>query len=529
MGKKKLLAAIAVAAILTGGWHASCSRGEGSADMPEKEMGELLHVIDNAATYQRGRLLSLDSLRQAAQRPADSAAAWQAACRLSEEYRQMNSDSALKYARQAISLAPGSGRSDADARSRLAMVDALSSAGLFSVALKTLDSLSQTPMGADTRIELWRTGRTCYAYLAQYTVEDPGLHELYRRRSMEYDDSLMKALPAGDSFARFLRGERLVDQGRYAQARIALDSLMADLPEHSRLYAMSAYQLAEVFRNQGNEKMYAANLAKSAMGDIYNCTNEGLSLPALANWLYTHGEIDCAFRFINHAMDISNQGNLRMRMTTTGMLAPVIDEAYRDQIDTSTRFLRICIIIATLLLVACAALSAFLILQVRKVHASQRKLQAVDRVKDSYIANFIGLCSSYASRLDHLTNSVTRKIEAGKTDELLKSLNNGKVPEQDDDKLYETFDRTLLDIFPDFVDSINSLLRPEKKIVVEKPGTLTPELRIHAFVRLGIDESARIAQILRYSTSTVYNYRTKMRNKAIDRDNFDENVRNLGR
>ena len=65
--------------------------------------------------------------------------------------------------------------------------------------------------------------------------------------------------------------------------------------------------------------------------------------------------------------------------------------------------------------------------------------------------------------------------------------------------------------------------------MVEKPGTLTPELRIHAFVRLGIDESARIAQILRYSTSTVYNYRTKMRNKAIDRDNFDENVRNLGR
>ena len=102
MGKKKLLAAIAMAAILTGGWHASCSRGEGSADMPEKEMGELLHVIDNAATYQRGRLRSLDSLRRAAQRPADSAAAWQAACRLSEEYRQMNSDSALRYARQAI-------------------------------------------------------------------------------------------------------------------------------------------------------------------------------------------------------------------------------------------------------------------------------------------------------------------------------------------------------------------------------------------------------------------------------------------
>ena len=57
---------------------------------------------------------------------------------------------------------------------------------------------------------------------------------------------------------------------------------------------------------------------------------------------------------------------------------------------------------------------------------------------------------------------------------------------------------------------------------------MSPELRIYAFVRLGVDQSPKIAQILNYSVNTVYAYRNRMRNRAIDRDNFDSDVANLG-
>ena len=78
------------------------------------------------------------------------------------------------------------------------------------------------------------------------------------------------------------------------------------------------------------------------------------------------------------------------------------------------------------------------------------------------------------------------------------------------------------------MEDLNTLLRPEEKIEVKSPNTLTPELRIYAFVKLGIEESTRIAQILHYSTNTVYTYRNKMRNKAINRDTFDADVTQLG-
>ena len=76
---------------------------------------------------------------------------------------------------------------------------------------------------------------------------------------------------------------------------------------------------------------------------------------------------------------------------------------------------------------------------------------------------------------------------------------------------------------------INKLLREEEQFVVKKGQGLPAELRIYAFVRLGVEESTRISQILHYSVSTVYTYRNKMRNKAISRDTFESDIMKIGR
>ena len=46
---------------------------------------------------------------------------------------------------------------------------------------------------------------------------------------------------------------------------------------------------------------------------------------------------------------------------------------------------------------------------------------------------------------------------------------------------------------------------------------------------MGITDSAKIASFLRCSLSTVYNYRTKMRNKAaLSREKFEKMVSEIG-
>ena len=94
---------------------------------------------------------------------------------------------------------------------------------------------------------------------------------------------------------------------------------------------------------------------------------------------------------------------------------------------------------------------------------------------------------------------------------------------------YQRFDTSFLSIYPDFVEEFNALLRPEERIYPEKEGALNTELRIFALIRLGIDSSTRIAELLCYSTNTIYNYRARVKNHALDdREGFEDRVRRIG-
>lgn len=95
---------------------------------------------------------------------------------------------------------------------------------------------------------------------------------------------------------------------------------------------------------------------------------------------------------------------------------------------------------------------------------------------------------------------------------------------------YDQFDKTFLNLFPSFVEDFNDLLMPEESIIPKKAGGLNAELRIFALIRLGISDSDKIAKFLRYSLTTIYNYRTKVRNKAKgDRNKLEAEVMNIGR
>jgi DNA-binding CsgD family transcriptional regulator len=78
------------------------------------------------------------------------------------------------------------------------------------------------------------------------------------------------------------------------------------------------------------------------------------------------------------------------------------------------------------------------------------------------------------------------------------------------------------------VKRFNELLQPDAAILPKKGELLNTELRIFALVRLGIEDSSQIAEFLRYSVNTIYNYRAKVKNKAqVSRDDFENMVRNI--
>ena len=148
--------------------------------------------------------------------------------------------------------------------------------------------------------------------------------------------------------------------------------------------------------------------------------------------------------------------------------------------------------------------------------------------KRELMANaFIMLCYQYIERLDSQRKLVIRKIKANQQNELLSILSSSKRGTEESQNFFLQFDKIFLSLYPSFVNELNSLLIPEAQIELKEDNKLTPSLRVAALVRLGVTESPKIAGILSYSLQTIYNYRSTLKNSAIDKENFEENLQKL--
>lgn len=500
---------------------------EKSSDPVDRAMlMQLNDVMGHADIYVGKKRQRLDSLKKsmAQQENRSTDKAWNDAMQIAQGYNVLNSDSALLYAEKCISLGKASGDSHKELAGRIAELSALSVGGFFAAAHHRFDSLSRCDMNPELKIELWKAARQLYSYMSAYSQGNEKYYHMYNERYKAYDDSLLSVLPEGDRFARFVLAERLVGEHRYDSASKMLLRLMEECGESHNIYAMAAFQLSEIYRQKNDKRRMAEYLVKASIGDIKGGITEGWALPALANMLYSEGYFDDARRYVNYAIDNAALGNTRMRLYTLALMVPGIEKSYSHEIESSQRSLVASLTVVFVLLAISLTLLVALRKKMVRVKASEEKLTQTSRRQDAYIGHFLGLCSTYADRLDALGKLVVRKLKAGQNEDLLKIVSSGRYLDEGNDEFYKTIDNAFLDLYPDFVGHVNSLLREDARIEIKEKGVLTPELRIYAFVRLGVAESSRIAQILHYSSNTVYAYRHRMRKRALSPDTFDQDI-----
>ena len=499
--------------------------------LPTEELKRLNKTLKASDLYMRDKTDVLDSMRRHLESipAADLDARWKSAMALSETYLPVRADSSLKYAYVAQSLARQAADRRLELQSSMAEINALSTCGIFTKALGRFREIDERSVPQDLKIRYWQAGRKLYGYMRLYVEGEPMFYQEYSTKYYQMDDSLMKYMPEADKTRQFYMAERFVNQGRYKEALSMLNAICADLPESANLYGMSMFQIGLIAKNEGRQTEYATYLIKAAISDIKGCVKDGLALPTLAEWLYGQGELNLAFQYINFALEDAMEGSVRMRTVSIAALLPVIDEAYREKIKASRDELMVYFLLVTFLLIVSGGLVVVLMRMNKRSRANTRKLALISELQESYIGHFIGLCSTYANRLQSLQKLALRKLASGQAEDLQKLIKSGKFGEDQIDDFYRVFDSAILDIYPDYLKDMNALLRPDEAVELKHDGELTPELRIYAFVRLGVDESTRIAQMLNYSVSTVYAYRNRMRNKALDRENFDRDVMRIGR
>ena len=280
------------------------------------------------------------------------------------------------------------------------------------------------------------------------------------------------------------------------------------------------------------------------------------SLWMLAQLLYEDGDMERAYQYMRFSWNATKFYNARLRSWQSADVLSLIDKTYQAMIEKQNDRLQQNLLLITALLVLLIVALGYIYRQMKKLADARNHLQVANKqlnglneelrqmnsclsstnielsesnqIKEEYIARFIKLCSTYINRLDAYRRMVNKKVSAGQIAELLKITRSQDALDEELEELYANFDTAFLHLFPNFVGKFNDLLQENEQILPKKGELLNTELRIFALIRLGIEDSSQIAEFLRYSVNTIYNYRAKVRNKARgSREDFDDLVRKI--
>lgn len=468
---------------------------------------------------------------------------------LYDEYAPYRSDSAIYYLQRCIDIAGRMADASRLSEYRARLACFCSKTGMYDEAKGMLGLIDTTAADRRAMGEYYRAGHTLYNELA-YNTTLPAMRDQYRRRAAAYERGMVATLPPTDDDCFLSREARFMDAGQHRASMAANTRWLASVPPESHRYALvTLYRYLEYKAvNDTANMMYW--VTQSALADVRNGVMDLGSMWELANQLMLQGDVDRAYRYINYMTECSNFFGSRQRNWQITPLLSDIANKYRMASNRRTRELWFALALISVLAAGLLVMLFYsnrqrrhlaearnslrasndqLLLVNAKMERVNLRLTEANRVKEEYIGRFLGLCTFYVDKMDELRKQVARLLKRRDLEELAVLARSGDHRQQDKEVLYASFDDAFLHLFPHFVDDFNALLRPECRIELPEHGRLTTTVRIFALIRLGIDDSSKIAEFLNYSVNTIYNYRAKVKSGALgDRDRFEEQVRRIG-
>ena len=495
----------------------------------EEHLSQLDKEIKQKHIYDDNKHIHIDSLKNLTYSSAKiSNERYKALYNLGKEYETFISDSALFYFEQAQDLAIELNDSIKIIHSRLGKVKVLAILGYFKESVSELNSIEQCTIPSEVRAEWLDTGRQLFAYMTTYALDNEKLFDRYLKKLNYYRDLQLIDLDKNSPEYKLFLAEHYLAKGELSNAKLLFNELIDEIPDNSNIYARAAHNMATIKQYENQDDVAAYFLALSAISDIKCSVKENLSIQELAIYLYNQGDITRAYTYISSSLADAVFCNARLRTAEVSKIIPLIDGAYKSQLDQQRQTLLITNFFMGLLSIGLIILIVIVLRQMEKVKSARQKLKRANQLKEEYIGHFLDICSIYMERLDNFNKIVTRKITAGQVEELLKMAKSSKFTEGQQEQFYDIFDATFLHIYPTFIEDFNELLLPDERIEIKESGRLTTELRIFALLRMGVEDSTKIASFLHYSVNTIYTYRNKIKNKAKNRELFEQNIMEIG-
>ncbi len=470
---------------------------------------------------------------------------------LANEYKAYEYDSAMTYVNKGLILAQKSNNIFFNKRFQLSQTRLLITRGFYAEAKEILQKIEPKEEPRDYQFLYYYTMYGLYNNWSTY-CENNEFSKNYDLKKVEYLKKAIELSPKKDAFYYYLMGELYYfsnHPNNNKTIQYYKKALSMEKPD-SRLHAMTAFALSEVYKKSNNQELMEHYLLVAAISDITSATKENVALQDIALFIYKHKtrSLNKAQEYINLSLEDAYAYNNRLRRIEISSKLQMITNAYTDDIKTTNRLLNIALLVIILLLLGVGISSLFIrkknrLLKQKKdeISATSDKMEKLngqlhlinDELKDTnqkrerLVKVYIDLCYKNIERNQKLRTLAVRKIKANQSKELLSLLSSSSSTEKENKEFLTEFDKAFLSLYPTFVNELNQQLTESAHIQLKENGEMPPILRVCALLRLGITESSKIAGILSYSPQTVYNYRSILKNNAIDKEHFEENVLKL--
>lgn len=479
--------------------------------------------------------------------------------RLFENYLHVQADSAMHYLDCIAAMPEMVADGDLKDYVRISRAYIWTVRGQYHAAVGELSAVDKVRLTPEMRLYYYRTMRTLYGWMANYaegTASAEGLLEV----TQLYRDSIL-TMPQAESSRLVVMADQAIYHHNPDEAlRLSQVAIRAD--DDTRVF--SYFNMAEAYRMKGDTEHEVFFLARTALHDIRSGVTEYQALPRLAQRLYESGYVRLSYQFLLCAIEDATYCKAPLRSFEATNLLTIIDKTYKSQERMQKR-------LSYLFLAGLTALTLLLIWLVIRLRKQMRRLRQArgelaevnerlqgmnaelleanenirhvhenllltDKMKEEYIARYLDRCRDYLDEMDHYRRSLLKLSKAGKNDALHRQLTSEAWVEAEQKRFYADFDHAFLSLFPHFVERFNALLQPDMQVALRASAAeakrnpserelLTQELRLFALIRLGVCETSRIAHILGLSPTTVYNYRSRFRNRALcTKDEFEARV-----
>ena len=483
------------------------------------------HELSRRDIYTAIRFQKIDSLKTLI--ATDSAKAYRFYLDLGALESGLNSDSAIISYNRGIEATRAAGDSLLIQRYMICRVAELRRVGAIPDAMHDIDMISRAGLYPENRTLYYTVGRDLYMTMAEI-YEESELHATYMKSGLEFAKKHISYLPTDSAGYKLSRALVYFAENNDPLGLATLHEFESEIDMESPEFMMAMTILGGRYLIKGNYDMAIRYLGMAALAEVYSSDRQGTALIRLGMALYGQKDIIRAHNYLSVALDDALKASAKINcVMISGAFMPVAQELrHRDD----RKFMMLSSLVVSLV-VAMVLLGQLYRTKRRKVSemAKVRQMLATANLsKETYISEFMNLCSSYIESLEDFNRMCRRKITAGQFDDLMQLIKSGKVIDDQRKKFDDIFDDSFLAIYPTFIEEVNMLLIPEKKIATPASNVLTTELRVLAFTSLGVEDSAQIARFLGVSLNTIYTYRNKLRNKAISRDTFDTDIMKIG-